>query len=422
MERIGIEERRARLVRRHRLGPADRAGSALDATRSLVVLHSTDAATVFLSLHARTDLTQDDIEHELYEERSLVRMLGMRRTLFVVPRELVPVVEAAATRAIAARERKRLEQMIAGSELSKQPAAWLRRAMATALREVEARGEAFTSDLTKSVPVTGKRLRFGSGTKWEATQSAGSRILPQLAMERRVVRGRPRTTWVNGQYRWVPTATWLGAEIEPMEHSLPAQAVLLETLARGLRPRDRDRPALVDRLDRTRHACRARRLPARRGRSRRREGLRARGRPRADRDPGALRRALADARPDDDGLEGARVLPRTARAPALRLAPATPGPTVWWEGRVVGGWSQRRDGEIAFRLLEDIGAEAVAAIEAEAARTQAWIGDARFSPSFLPPFQRELATRTAAAKRRQSPRGRKISFAITSRWICDVPS
>ncbi len=168
MERIGIEERRARLVLRHRLGPADRAGSALDATRSLVVLHSTDAATVFLSLHARTDLTQDDIERELYEERSLVRMLGMRRTLFVVPRELVPVVEAAATRAIAARERKRLEQMIAVSELSKQPAAWLRRAMATALREVEARGEAFTSDLTKSVPVAGKRIRFGTaGTKWE---------------------------------------------------------------------------------------------------------------------------------------------------------------------------------------------------------------------------------------------------------------
>ena len=66
------------------------------------------------------------------------------------------------------------------------------------------------------------------------------------------------------------------------------------------------------------------------------------------------------------------------------------GPTVWWDGRVVGGWSQRRDGEIVFRLLEDVGAEAVAAVEAEAGRTKAWIGDARFSPTFLPPFQRGL--------------------------------
>ncbi|HSL64750.1 MAG TPA: crosslink repair DNA glycosylase YcaQ family protein, partial [Gaiellaceae bacterium] len=68
------------------------------------------------------------------------------------------------------------------------------------------------------------------------------------------------------------------------------------------------------------------------------------------------------------------------------------GPTVWWDGRVVGGWSQRRDGEIAYRLLEDVGADAAAAVEAEAARVAAWLGDVRFSPSFLPPFQRELAT------------------------------
>ncbi len=44
------------------------------------------------------------------------------------------------------------------------------------------------------------------------------------------------------------------------------------------------------------------------------------------------------------------------------------GPTVWWDGRVVGGWSQRRDGEIVYRLLEDVGADAVAAVEAEVAR------------------------------------------------------
>ena len=66
------------------------------------------------------------------------------------------------------------------------------------------------------------------------------------------------------------------------------------------------------------------------------------------------------------------------------------GPTVWWDGRVVGGWSQRRDGEIVFRLLEDVGREAVEAVEAEAARVATWLGDVRFSPGFLPPFQRGL--------------------------------
>jgi len=68
------------------------------------------------------------------------------------------------------------------------------------------------------------------------------------------------------------------------------------------------------------------------------------------------------------------------------------GPTVWWDGRVVGGWSQRRDGEIVYRLLEDVGSDAVRAVVAESARVSAWLGDTRFSPGFLPPFQRELAT------------------------------
>ncbi len=67
------------------------------------------------------------------------------------------------------------------------------------------------------------------------------------------------------------------------------------------------------------------------------------------------------------------------------------GPTVWWDGRVVGGWSQRRDGEVVFELLEDVGADAVRAVETEAERLHAWLGDVRLSPGFLPPFQRALA-------------------------------
>jgi hypothetical protein len=57
----------------------------------------------------------------------------------------------------------------------------------------------------------------------------------------------------------------------------------------------------------------------------------------------------------------------------------------------VGGWSQRRDGEIVYRLLEDVGADAVEAVESEARRVAAWVGETRFSPGFLPPFQRALA-------------------------------
>ena len=87
-----------------------------EVAEALVAIHSTDPATVYLSVRARTGrLDPAAIERELYEVRSVVRMLGMRRTLFVVPRALQPVVQSACTDAIAARERARLAGWIAAS-------------------------------------------------------------------------------------------------------------------------------------------------------------------------------------------------------------------------------------------------------------------------------------------------------------------
>ncbi|HET8683922.1 MAG TPA: crosslink repair DNA glycosylase YcaQ family protein [Micromonosporaceae bacterium] len=69
------------------------------------------------------------------------------------------------------------------------------------------------------------------------------------------------------------------------------------------------------------------------------------------------------------------------------------GPSVWWDGRVVGGWAQRGSGEIALRLLEDVGAEATAAIAATAQRLGAWLGPVRVTPRFRTPLERELSGR-----------------------------
>ena len=391
MHRIGIEERRSRLVRRHRIHHGERAGSALETARNLVALHSSDAATVFLSVHARTTgVAPEDIERELYEERTLVRMLGMRRTLFVVPRELVPVVQAACTETIQARERRRLEQWIAESGISSRPAAWLGRASKAALQALEQRGEAFTADLTKTVPLLAKQLRLGVGTRWEATQSAGARVLPQLAMQGRVTRGRPRGTWVNGQYRWVPTVTWLGDEIERLDPAA-AQAELLRRWLAAFGPGTE-----TDIRWWTGWTARETRA-----------ALAAVPHVAVDLD-GATAYVLEDDLDSTEPLEPAAGLlpaldPTTMgwkerdwylgeHGSVLFDSNGNAGPTVWWDGRVVGGWSQRRDGEVVFKLLEDVGAHAVEAVEREAERVAAWLGDVRFSPGFLPPFQRALAS------------------------------
>jgi hypothetical protein len=44
------------------------------------------------------------------------------------------------------------------------------------------------------------------------------------------------------------------------------------------------------------------------------------------------------------------------------------GPTVWWDGRIIGGWAQRKDGEIVVRLLEDPGTDTREAVTTEAQR------------------------------------------------------
>ena len=62
-------------------------------------------------------------------------------------------------------------------------------------------------------------------------------------------------------------------------------------------------------------------------------------------------------------------------APALFDRAGNAGPTVWWDGRIVGGWVQRRDGEVVYRLLEDVGGDALAAIDADAAAVQDWLGE-----------------------------------------------
>jgi hypothetical protein len=389
MRRLGVSERRARLVRRHLLTPARRATDALEVARSLTALHSTDPVTVFVSLQARTDgVLPDDIERTLYDERTLVRVLCMRRTLFVVPRELVPAVFAACTDTIAARERRRLEQMVVDSGISTRPGAWLRRAEAAALAALDARGEAYTRELVSDVPQLARKLRVGAGTRFETTQSAGARVLPQLAMERRIVRGRPRG-WKSGQYRWVPVERWLEDGIPALDADVARGQLLQAWLAafgpatetdlrwwtgwtaRDARAALASLPLATVDLDGTTGF-----LPA------------------DDLEPVEAPEPWAALLPTLDpttmgwkerdwylGLHGRMLFDSAGNA----------GPTVWWDGRVVGGWAQRADGEIVHRLLEDVGSEAERAIGAEAERLQAWVGDVRFKPGFLPPFQRELS-------------------------------
>ena len=66
-----------------------------------------------------------EIERELYEERTVLRVLAMRRTLFLVPVDDVPMIHAAASRAVAETERKRTIAMLTEAGIGPDPASLL---------------------------------------------------------------------------------------------------------------------------------------------------------------------------------------------------------------------------------------------------------------------------------------------------------
>src|SRR5690606_17365047 len=103
-----------RVVERHH---HDRTASTVEeVVRSVAALHSTDPATPYISSRARVpDFDIEDLEGALYEDRSLIRMHSIRRTLFLFDVEDAVRFHAGATREIAVKERARFAQWLAAS-------------------------------------------------------------------------------------------------------------------------------------------------------------------------------------------------------------------------------------------------------------------------------------------------------------------
>ncbi|CAN5122391.1 hypothetical protein BH23ACT9_BH23ACT9_33180 [soil metagenome] len=67
------------------------------------------------------------------------------------------------------------------------------------------------------------------------------------------------------------------------------------------------------------------------------------------------------------------------------------GATVWLDGRAIGGWAQHPDAQVVTGLLEDVGSDVVAMVDAQAARLTSWLDGTVVSPRFPAPLDRQLA-------------------------------
>ncbi|MEV7095722.1 winged helix DNA-binding domain-containing protein [Amycolatopsis sp. NPDC051045] len=389
--KISIEQRRARLAVRHHL--AAPAASVADAVAGVVALHATDPATVHLSASARlASPAVAHVERALYEDRTLLRLLGMRRTVFVTGLDTAALVQAGCAADIVVKQRKLLEQHLGRQghpENVPEPGKWLADVEASVEAALRARGSATAQQLSEDEPRLRQQLLMAAGKPYEAIGNVTSRVLFLLAAGGRLARGRPRGSWLSSQYVWHPLDEWVPGGLPPWDAD-EARAELARRWLHAYGPA----PATDLRWW---------------------TGWTA----------GQTKKALAVLRPAEVDLDGE---PGVALADDLEPVPVPPpwvaflpaldptpmgwqdrdwflgphraalfdrsgniGPTIWSDGRVVGGWAQRPSGEIAYRLLEDVGTEVKAAVEREAERCAGWFGEVRAVPRFRTPLERELS-------------------------------
>jgi len=390
---VDDDERRARLARRHGLAPEHRFGDVAQVAEAIVALHATDPASVFLSAWARSVAPSvAAIEAALYERRTVVRLLGMRRTVFVIPAALVGVVQASSTRALVPNERKRFVALLEQSGVAADGARWLDETQAATYAALVARGEATAAELGRDVPALRAKTPVAMDKAYGAIQGVSTKVLFLLAAEGRIVRGRPLGSWTSTLYRWAPATTWLPAGIEQLETDAAA-AELLRRWLWAFGP-----GTLADMKWWTGWTM----------------GLVKRALAQVDTVDVRLADGSAALLRADDAEPVAAPAPWVALLPGLDPAPmgwqgrawylgahrascfdrnGNIGPTVWCDGRIAGGWAQRKDsGEVVVRLLEDVGAEAERAVALEAARLRDWIGDVRVTARFRTPLERELSS------------------------------
>jgi Winged helix DNA-binding domain len=382
--RISADERRARMARRHAIAEAYRALDPVEAARSMVCLHGTDPASVYLSAFARVDgLKVGDLDRELYERRSLVKHLAMRRTLFVFPRDALPFAQAGASARVAQRERRSIIKLVTEAGLYPDADQWLSEACEHVVEHLSDGREATLQELRDAIPLLAGSIDYGTGKTWGGKFAVGPRVLSTLSAGGAVVRASNDGSWRVPRYRWSAMTAWLGEELDQVSEP-EGERRLVELWLRAFGPGTENdiKWWLGSTLTKVRRAL---------------ADLAA---VEVDLDGRVGYLLPDDLEPVEEVEPWAALLPPLdpttmgwferdwylgAHRPQLFDRAGNAGATAWWNGRIVGGWAQDDEGRVVVRLLDDVGAEAHGLLQAEAARLEAWLGGVRVPARFPPP-------------------------------------
>jgi hypothetical protein len=381
MRHVTDGERRGRLAVRHALAPAHRVASPEAATGAMTVLHATDPATVYLSCWARcASLTVVDVERALHDERSVVKQLAMRRTVFVFPRDLLAAVWPSASARVARSERAQMVRDLVAAGIADDGDAWLDRARADVLAVLAGAPDGLTAaEVRRAAPAIDVKVAVRAGATW-----AAPRVLTQLGATADVARGANTGHWRISRPRWTLMRDWLG-DVPQLWEEADGWRELVRRWLRTFGPGTED--DVVWWLGATKGIVRAALAEL--------EAVAVRL------DTGATGWLLPD-----DVDETPAPCPWVALLPVLDptvmgwkergfyLGPhreqlfdraGNAGTTAWVDGRIVGCWVQDDDGVVAVRLLEQVSADARAALDEEAQRLTTWLDGERVNSPIRPP-------------------------------------
>ena len=380
MRHVTDGERRARIAQRHALAADFKAGGAEAAVRAMTVLHATEVPSVYLSLMARVDgLKVSDVDAALYDDRSLIKQLAMRRTLFVFPRDLLPAALGSASARVAQQNGARLRKEVESAGLARDGAAWLDAARLAVASLLGAGAELSTRELAERIPALASRIEMAPGKKWGGEFSIGPRVLAQLGAEGVIARAHNQGHWRISRPRWTSMEAWLG-ESPPR---LPEREGYAELIRRWLQTFG---PGTIEDLrwwlGSTVSAVK--------------RGLNDVSAVEVSLDGGAHGWILPDdVEPvfhEDDWGTLLPILDPTVmgwrernfylgrHAAELFDSAGNAGTTVWWNGRVVGCWVQDQAGIVKLAFIDDPGAQARKVLQLQADGLTDWLeGDRVFA-------------------------------------------
>ncbi len=388
---IDDSERRRRLATRHGLTDEVRPGDPAAAARCVVALHGTDPASIVLSAKARCpSLAIDDVEESLHSQRSIVRVMGMRRTIWVVPTDLVPAAVGGPGARVARTERKRLISDVEAHGLHADGERWLASAAGQVLDALADGGERSMDQIRSESPGLVGSYRNGIGKKWESEVSIGPRVLTWMWADGAIVRSGNDGSWRSARPLWSAADRWIDAG-PPLESAPAWTELVTRWLARFGPGTEADimwwlgatkgivRTALAE--------CGAQEVSLSDGST----GwvlANDTGPTSSTKETGDWGALLPALDPTTMGWKS-RDWYMGQHAPHLVDSAGNAGPTVWWDGRIVGGWHQSEDGAVGLAFLEDVGADAASVLEAHAESLETWLGGQRVLMRFPSPlFQR----------------------------------